>query len=130
MKIFISYGRRDGIGFANRLAQDLRARGHDVWVDHERIPMRADIDWQAVIQQGIAGSDVVVAIMTPHAVRGSGRLYDETSTCLDEIAFARFSLPPVPLLPVMLRPCTPPLAVSRLQLWTRRRPGPARQAMP
>lgn len=115
MKIFISYGRRDGAGFANRLTQDLRARGHDVWIDHERIPVRADIDWQAEIQQGIAGSDVVVAIMTPHAIRGAGRLHDEASTCLDEIAFARFSSPPVPLLPVMLRPCTPPLAVFRLQ---------------
>jgi hypothetical protein len=59
----------------------------------------------------------MIAILTPHAVRtgrgGQGSNGDE-SVCLDELAFARFSPPPTPIIPLLLIPCEPPFVIFRL----------------
>ncbi len=115
MKVFVSYGRRDASDFVRKLLRDLKAEGHDAWVDYEQMPAKIGLDWQNQIQDGIRSAEAMLAVITPHAVRGAGHAADDTSVSLDEIAFARFSAPPTPIVPVLLIACTPPLAIFRLQ---------------
>lgn len=80
MKVFISYGRKDALDFAKRLAADLEERAsHRVFLDLENIEVGGL--WEARVEQGIRGSNVVAAVMTPQALR-------EESVCRDEVAFA------------------------------------------
>ena len=77
---FISYGHADGTDFADRLKAELEARGvTPVWLDSEMIA--AGDDFWAAMQAGIAGSDALLAVMTPSSLR-------EGSVCWREIAFA------------------------------------------
>jgi hypothetical protein len=46
--VFISYARRDR-DFAGRLADALKERGHQVWIDWEDIPPASD--WHAEIER-------------------------------------------------------------------------------
>lgn len=78
--VFISYGREDGLAFADRLGTDLKERGgHAVFIDRDRIEKGGL--WEVRIEQGIRGSTVFAAVMTPHSLR-------ETSVCRDEVVFA------------------------------------------
>ncbi|HEV2369683.1 MAG TPA: toll/interleukin-1 receptor domain-containing protein, partial [Acidimicrobiales bacterium] len=115
VRLFESYGRRDASDLAERLRADLEARGYEVWQDLQ-VNMTGS-DWAEVIEKGIRGSDTVIAILSPHATRrgsDADNPDDADSTCLDEIAFARFGQPPRPIIPVMGIPCQPPLPIYRL----------------
>ncbi|MBL8829576.1 MAG: TIR domain-containing protein [Planctomycetaceae bacterium] len=113
--MFISYGRKDASDLASRLSIDLAARGFEVWLDtHEII---SGHDWQQQIVAALRASDVVVAILSPHAVRVSaGQVGADSidSVCLDELSFARFAKPPKPIVPVMAIRCEPPFCIFRL----------------
>src|SRR5262249_6693992 len=113
-RLFLSYGRRDASDLAERLRSDLEEKGYDVWQDTRRI--RSGKDWQQEIQDGLRNSQVLVALLSPHATRttSAGSLDERDSVCLDETSFARFSRPPNPVVPVMAVPCEPPFCISRL----------------
>ena len=77
---FLSYGHADATGFVRRLKADLESRGvHPVWLDSELLDGGAL--WTVGIEEGIRGSDALLAIMTPHALRPD-------SICQDEVAWA------------------------------------------
>lgn len=114
-QLFLSYGRRDASALAERLHADLQARGFAVWQDTRKI--RAGKAWEEEIRDALRRSRAVVALLSPHAVRrGIGPVDPDTldSVCLDEISYARFATPPVPIVPVMASRCEPPFSIFRL----------------
>jgi WD40 repeat protein len=62
-RIFLSYARRDGAELAQRLHQDLAARGYDTWLDTRRI--RPGATWTREIERALDASQVVLALLTP-----------------------------------------------------------------
>jgi len=115
IRVFVSYGRRDASAFVDKLCQDLKQAGYDVWRDTAEL--NAARPWDDQLQTALKRSDVVIAVLTPHAVRTeAGPDTDsDASVCLDELAFARFSLPPTPIVPLLLMQCEPPFVIYRLQ---------------
>lgn len=114
-RLFLSYGRRDAADLANRLRGDLEARGYEVWQDTRRI--RSGREWEQEIQDGLRSTQIVVALLSPHAVRVAhdpANLDNLDSVCLDEISFARFAQPPKRIIPIMARTCQPPFCIFRL----------------
>src|SRR5690242_2997174 len=103
VRVFISYGRADAEALATRLAKDLAAH-HDVWLDSSAI--KSGRAWEEQIEAGILCSDVVVALLSPHAVRRPD------GVCLDEISLARYAGRRI--IPAMVLPCRPPLGIYRL----------------
>ena len=114
-RLFLSYGRRDATDLAERLRGDLEARGYEIWQDTRRI--RSGREWEQEIQDGLHSAQVVIALLSPHAVRMA---HDPSSpdsldsVCLDEISFARFAEPPKQIIPVMAKTCQPPFCIFRL----------------
>lgn len=114
-RLFLSYGRRDAAGLANRLRTDLEKLGYEVWQDTREI--RAGKEWEEQIADGCRSTQVVIALLSPHAVRRAkdpNNPDNVDNVCLDELTFARFAAPPTPIIPVMAVPCEPPFAVFRL----------------
>ena len=66
-RLFLSYGRKDAKGLADRLHDDLEAAGYDVWRDTEKL--RGGNDWQQKIVDGLRSTQLVLAVLSPHAVR-------------------------------------------------------------
>jgi len=64
--VFVSYAHADR-AFVECLANDLRARGHVVWIDFEGI--RGGHEWRQSIADGIAASAVVLVALSPDSVR-------------------------------------------------------------
>jgi WD40 repeat protein len=114
-RLFLSYGRRDAAALAKRIRADLEKLGYEIWQDTRQI--RAGKEWEEEIRDGLRSTQVVIALLSPHAVR---RATDPASpdnldsVCLDELSFARFAHPPTPVVPVMAIPCEPPFSVFRL----------------
>ena len=93
LKIFISYGHEigavddHGIPYSNpnnesvvlKIKTYLESRGHEVWLDRERI-MPGD-DWRRSIYEGVEWSDVALICLSRRAMRPNG-------VCRDEIAIA------------------------------------------
>src|SRR3954465_10717590 len=72
----------DGLGF---FASVWRRR----WQDEKRI--RSGRAWTDEIRQGLRESDLLIALLSPHAVRRKGwdpNADDQDSVCLDEIEYA------------------------------------------
>lgn len=63
--VFLSYSRRD-LTLARRLAQDLRADGLQVWMDHEGLEPGTP-EWGAAIGDAIENAGCVVAVLSPDA---------------------------------------------------------------
>ncbi|MBE2187145.1 MAG: TIR domain-containing protein, partial [Rhodothermales bacterium] len=104
--VFLSYSHADTADFTKRLAKRLRADGFPVWIDESGIRHGPNVDWEAKIEAGIQGATVLVAVLSPHAVRRPD------GVCLDEIALARYTS--TAILPVMRVQCQPPLGIYRL----------------
>lgn len=110
-RIFISYGHDEFVDVARRLKHDLKARGHEVWFDEERL--KPGGDWEHYIEEGlewVAGGERpgrVVLLMTPHSVRRPD------GYCLNEIARALSRN--LPIVPVMVVWCEPPLSICCIQ---------------
>ena len=105
LRLFLSYGRADAEELAVRLEADLSLLGFEVWRDRRQI--RSGREWDDQIEAGLRSSQLVVAVLTPHAVR-------EESVCRDELAFARFACK-LPIVPVLAQqPCEPPFVIFRL----------------
>ena len=102
--VFISYGHADAESLALRLEADLTRAGCQVWLDKSK--MRAGRSWEEQIEREILRSQVVISLLTPHAVRRPD------GVCLDEISFARYNGRRI--VPLMVRQCQPPLGIYRL----------------
>lgn len=61
-RVFISYARRDGAELAQRLRNDLEAKGFEAWLDTSRISGGAT--WTVEIERAIDRSQVVLALLT------------------------------------------------------------------
>jgi hypothetical protein len=61
-KLFVSYARRDGEPLARRLETDLRAAGHEPWLDKHEI--QAGDDWSRDIEDAINACEVLLAVLT------------------------------------------------------------------
>ncbi len=103
-KIFVSYGRKNAEHLAQRLLEDLVAKGHQVWLD--RAEILSGSSWEEQIEEAILSNDVFISLLTPHAVRRPD------GVCLDEISMARFHNRKI--VPVMVIQCRPPLSIYRL----------------
>jgi WD40 repeat protein len=115
-KVFMSYGRKDAAALASRLKADLEKHAYEIWQDTQKLI--AGRVWEQEIRDSLAGSALVVALLTPHATRRSDvsrKPEDSDSVCLDEISYARFSQPPKPIVPVMAATCEPPFCIFRLE---------------
>jgi len=66
-RLFLSYAHADGGGLARRLADDLGARGHVVWLDEKRL--LAGSSWSLEIEENIDGADAVVALLSRASYR-------------------------------------------------------------
>jgi hypothetical protein len=113
-RLFLSYGRSDAKDLADRLKADLEARGFKVWQDTHRI--RKGKEWEQEIVDGLRSTQLVIALLSPHAVRKAtdpDNTGSDDSVCLDELSFARFDCK-VPIVPVMAIPCPPPFIIFRL----------------
>ena len=66
--VFVSYSRRDS-DFVGRLAEALRARGKDVWVDVEGI-RDAEV-FPAALRTAVEGADGFVFVISPDSVASS-----------------------------------------------------------
>jgi TIR domain-containing protein len=116
VRIFESYGRGDTSELADRLFQDMDARGFDVFLDREAEALHGGAAWEKKVHEALSNSEAVIAIVSPHAVREASPSGDSlASVCLDEIAFARYSKPPRPIVPVMAIACEPPWTLYRLE---------------
>ena len=68
-RLFISYGHDEHVSLALRLRDDLKARGHEVWFDEERL--QPGHDWEAFIERGLEhlvadkANSAVVLLLTP-----------------------------------------------------------------
>jgi hypothetical protein len=114
-RLFLSYGVRDASDIAQRLHRDLTARGYKICQDVDRI--RTGWAWDNELQDGLQSSQVVLALLSPHAVRralDTGNVSQVDSVCLDEIAYARFKCK-IPIVPVKVRPCEAPFLIYRLR---------------
>ena len=107
--IFLSYGHDEFADFAGRLKNDLTASGYNVWFDQNHLT--AGRDWESYIEEGLnlacADKGRFLLLMTPHSVRRPN------GYCLNELARALER--GLPVLPVMLASCEPPLSICRLQ---------------
>jgi WD40 repeat protein/uncharacterized Zn finger protein (UPF0148 family) len=114
IRVFLSYGRRDAEELAEHLEQDLSVYGYEVWRDKRKI--RSGTDFMHEIEDGLRSTQLVVALLSPHAVRRAGdpgNPDDSDGVCLDELSFARFACK-TPIVPVMAVPCQPPFVIFRL----------------
>ena len=117
-KVFLSYGRADASELADKLAHDLAQHTvanhprYIAWKD--RIEIKAGGAWTDQLAAALRDVDIVVAILSPHAVRSraDGRSTGD-SVCLDEISFARFGAQK-PIVPAMAIQCTPPFEIFRV----------------
>lgn len=65
-QIFISYATADAADLANKLATDLRATGHPIWIAPTSIAPGEK--WGEAIQRGLQESGIFVLLLTPAAV--------------------------------------------------------------
>ncbi len=78
--LFISYGRRESLGFVAKLHQRLKLAGYDAWFDKVNIPDGED--YAARIDHGIESAHNFVYVMAPRALC--------SPYCLVEIEYARY----------------------------------------
>jgi hypothetical protein len=102
-KIFISYAHQDSSELAHRLSEDLKEQGHTVWI--YQTEMRAGEVWDGQVEDAILKCEVLVALLSPQAVRRRG-------ICLSEIRMAIDNS--IEIVPAMVLYCRPPLGIYRL----------------
>jgi tetratricopeptide (TPR) repeat protein len=78
-RIFFSYGHDENRPIVERFKRDLEQRGHQVWIDYDRIGSWDD--WRGRITEGLNDSEMAVAFLSIHSVRNPG-------VCRNEIAMA------------------------------------------
>jgi hypothetical protein len=113
--IFESYAWHDAQEIAKRLRRDLEARGFDVWLDVER--MQDPDRWSMEIVEAIDRADVVLALLSPQAVRtvaSPDNIDGQDSVVHYELQHARHRRKPI--VPVLVLACTAPPLLGTLPL--------------
>ncbi len=111
MRVFLSYGHDEHATLAQQIKRDLEALGHYVWFDLDRL--KAGVDWEAYVEEGLnevsagRGDGRFLLLMTPYSVRRPDGF------CLNELT--RAIERKLPIVPVMVVDCEPPLSICRLQ---------------
>lgn len=103
--VFISYGHDAYLPYARRLAADLEKYVNKVWFDEKQI--REAHLWDNEIEEGIADSTTMVALMTQHAYRRPA------GVCLNEVVFA--SNCGKAIIPVLVENISVPLLLCKIQ---------------
>jgi tetratricopeptide (TPR) repeat protein len=67
-QVFISYSRKD-IEFVDRLANDLKAAGFEVWYDLSGL--EAGTQWGSEIQKAIEASQFFLVVLSPNSIKSS-----------------------------------------------------------
>src|SRR5271166_2239072 len=96
--VFISYARKDGNEFAEKLDVTLPKRGFRTWLDKRGIDPSQD--FTAEIEQAIENSAYVVTCITPDAKRSNSFVRREISYALilkKPVVVARFQDVPPPI---------------------------------
>lgn len=93
MKVYISYKRED-VAVADRIADVVRAGGHDVWRDMDSIA--PGVDFRQAIQDTIRNADVVVVLWSERS-RESAFLMAEASYALEQNKYLGFAIGTVEL---------------------------------
>ncbi len=75
-RIFISYARKDAAQIADELADQLRVREHEVFLDVQSI--RAGARWRLELNKRIKWSDLIIVLVTPGS-NESDFVYQEVS---------------------------------------------------
>ncbi|MBN8637125.1 MAG: toll/interleukin-1 receptor domain-containing protein, partial [Anaerolineae bacterium] len=101
-KIFISHSSQDN-DFAAKLADALRERGAEVWIDLADIP--AGMKWSKAIQQGLDWGELMLLIVTSDSM-ASENVADE---------WEYYHQKKKPIIPVWRTPAEMPFQLHRLQ---------------
>lgn len=108
VRIFLSYGHDQNAPLVERIAADLRAAGHEVWIDTAEI--KGGQDWRRSIVDGVLKSDWTLGFLSRHSTRDPG-------VCLDELTIA-LHVKGGNIATVLLEPegvVRPPVSVSHIQ---------------
>lgn len=100
VRIFESYGWKDAAEIAQRLKDSLEQAGYQVWIDREHL-LPDDTGFAVELEDAVADSEVVIALLSPHSVRGIGVGDERISVCYNEIRLA--SELARPIVPVRVR---------------------------
>lgn len=98
---FISYARADG-DFVLRLAEELRAKGANLWLD--TLDIRAGAPWEDSIEQALKECESVLLVLSPISVQ-SENVKDEVSYALGKKK---------KIIPLLHQACDIPLRLNRL----------------
>jgi hypothetical protein len=101
--IFVSYATKDGSAFAERIYNDLRDEGHTVWLDQYNIS--PGTQWDREIDKGLDAAEVVLVVLTPHAV-ASRQVSSEWNRAADRN---------IPLVPLLAIDCEVPRLLATFQ---------------
>lgn len=102
MQIFMSYSRVDK-AFAQRLTNDLKTAGYEVWLDVQNIPHGSN--WDLEVQNGLQESDVILVLLSP-AASASDNVKDEWHYFIEKKRR---------IIPLMIQPNEVPFRLSRRQ---------------
>ena len=102
MTTFISYSRANS-DFAVRLAKDLKAVGHDIWLDQLDIPTGAR--WDDELEKALRTCTTFLIILSPESIK-SQNVKDEIGYAIDAGKH---------ILPLMIKQCEVPFRLRRFQ---------------
>lgn len=105
-RIFLSYARADK-PIVRRIAEALRAAGHEPWLDEDEVLVGESI--QAAIERGLRESDFVVLCLSNASAKRGWAEAERDVTLMQQIrgGMAR-------ILPVRLEPVEPPYVIEHL----------------
>jgi hypothetical protein len=101
-KYFFSYARDDS-EFVLKLAQELRNRGANLWLD--QLDILGGERWDHAIEQSLQACEGMIVVLSADAV-DSQNVMDEVSYALEEEKF---------IIPVLHRECAIPFRLRRVQ---------------
>jgi TIR domain len=99
-KLFMSHSSIDK-WFVNKVADDLKILGHDVWLDERDIKVGQSIP--QAIQKGIHESDYVILFLSPNSVFSRWVKVEWVSKFMSEVESGN-----VKVLPALIEPCEVP----------------------
>ena len=102
MTTFISYSRANS-DFAVRLAKDLKAEGHDIWLDQLDIPTGSR--WDDELEKALRTCSTFLIILSPESIK-SQNVKDEIGYAIDKGKH---------ILPLMIKQCEIPFRLRRFQ---------------
>ena len=107
-KVFVAYVQEDAAA-AERLFEDLEARGFDPWLDRRKL--LPGQNWPRSIEEAITTSDFFLACFSHRSVKKKGGFQAEIRYALD--CARQIPLDEIFIVPVRLTPCRVPRSIQR-----------------